>query len=235
MKSCERQAAEGRVNCGPRPNVPSTARLGCRRSLGGVVGTSLLCASLGCAVGDALEDAFDDDPPRLGAPGGDAGAETGIFLGVTDAHNAARSALDEGLPPLTWSEDIARFAQQWSDDLARRCGTIQHRDQRRYGENIALRGSSRVSSPFSSEQAVAGWVAEEACWDFGTISGSERCDAACVQGLSSNGCGHYTQVVWRNTERVGCGYSTCQSGGYTFEVWVCNYDPPGNYIGQTPY
>jgi pathogenesis-related protein 1 len=82
---------------------------------------------------------------------------------------------------------------------------------------------------------VAGWVAEEACWDFGTIRGSERCDADCAQSLNSNGCGHYTQVVWRNTQRVGCGYSTCQSQGYTFEIWVCNYDPPGNFIGQTPY
>lgn len=161
--------------------------------------------------------------------------ETGIFVGVTAAHNAARSALDVALPPLTWSNDLAEFAQQWSDDLAGRCGTIEHRDQRRYGENIALRGSSRLSTPFSSEAAVAGWVAEVACWDFGTISGTERCDATCVQGLSSNGCGHYTQVVWRNTQRVGCGYSTCESQGFTFEVWVCNYDPPGNFIGQTPY
>ncbi len=201
---------------------------------------SLLAANLGCAVEDAFEDAFDDDGAPTGAAGapasGDAGAgEAGIFVGVTAAHNAARDALDVGLPPLTWSGDLAGFAQQWSDDLASRCGTIEHRDQGRYGENIALRGSSRVTSPFSSEQAVAGWVAEEACWDFGTISRTERCDAECVQGLSSNGCGHYTQVVWRNTERVGCGYSTCQSQGFTFEVWVCNYDPPGNYIGQTPY
>jgi hypothetical protein len=78
-------------------------------------------------------------------------------------------------------------------------------------------------------------VAEVACWEFGTIRGSEQCDTACVQDLNSNGCGHYTQVVWRNTERVGCGYSTCQAQGFNFEVWVCNYDPPGNFIGQAPY
>jgi hypothetical protein len=154
---------------------------------------------------------------------------------MTAAHNAARAALDEGLTDLTWSPEIAAFSQQWSDSLAQECGTIAHRDQSRYGENIAMRGSTRVDQPFAPEAAVAGWVAEVACWDFGTISGSERCDAACAQSLNSNGCGHYTQVVWRNTQRVGCGYSTCQSQGYTFEIWVCNYDPPGNFIGQTPY
>jgi len=160
--------------------------------------------------------------------------ESGIFVGVTAAHNATREAL--GLPDLTWSPEIAEFAQQWSDSLADdQCGSIAHRDQNRYGENIAMRGTTRTGDIFTPEDAVAGWVAEEACWDFGSISGSESCDTACVQGLNSNGCGHYTQVVWRNTLRVGCGYSTCQSQNFNFEVWVCNYDPPGNYIGQEPY
>jgi pathogenesis-related protein 1 len=160
--------------------------------------------------------------------------ETGIFVGMTAAHNETREAL--GLPDLTWSPEIADFAQQWSDSLAEtECGSIEHRDQRTYGENIAIRGSTREGDTFRPEDAVAGWVAEVACWDFGTINGSEQCDTACVQDLNSNGCGHYTQVVWRNTQRVGCGYSTCVAQGFNFEVWVCNYDPPGNFIGQAPY
>jgi pathogenesis-related protein 1 len=166
---------------------------------------------------------------------GAADGETGIFVGMTAAHNAARAGLDEGLPDLTWSPEIAEFSQMWSDSLAAECGTIEHRDQSRYGENIAMRGSTRLDQPFAPEEAVDGWVAEVACWDFGTISGTESCDTACVTDLNSNGCGHYTQVVWRNTRRVGCGYSTCQSGRFTYEIWVCNYDPPGNFIGQEPY
>jgi pathogenesis-related protein 1 len=175
-----------------------------------------------------------DEPAESNS--GAATGETGIFVGMTAAHNAAREALDEGLPDLTWSPQIAEFSQQWSDTLAaQECGTIEHRDQRDYGENIAMRGSTRLSQPFSPEEAVDGWVSEVACWDFGTISGTESCDAACVAGLHSNGCGHYTQVVWRNTRQVGCGYSTCENGNFTYEIWVCNYDPPGNFIGQAPY
>jgi pathogenesis-related protein 1 len=161
--------------------------------------------------------------------------ETGIFVGMTAAHNAAREALEEGLPPLEWSPQIAEFSQQWSDTLAGQCGTIEHRVQDSYGENIAMRGSTRVAEPFSPQDAVDGWVAEVACWEFGTISGTESCDAECVGDLNSNGCGHYTQVVWRNTRRLGCGYSTCENGNFTYEIWVCNYDPPGNFIGQEPY
>ncbi|PKI53176.1 hypothetical protein CRG98_026437 [Punica granatum] len=45
-------------------------------------------------------------------------------------------------------------------------------------------------------------------------------------------CGHYTQVVWRNSVRLGCAKIRCITGG-TFIG--CNYDPPGNFIGQQPY
>ena len=44
--------------------------------------------------------------------------------------------------------------------------------------------------------------------------------------------GHYTQVIWKNSTEVGCGSALSKSGAFFF---VCNYDPPGNYIGQKPY
>jgi hypothetical protein len=40
--------------------------------------------------------------------------------------------------------------------------------------------------------------------------------------------GHFTQVVWRGTRQVGCGKSQCKG----MDIWVCNYDPAGNWDGQ---
>ena len=40
--------------------------------------------------------------------------------------------------------------------------------------------------------------------------------------------GHFTQVVWRGTTQVGCGHSQCKGN----DIWVCNYDPAGNWDGQ---
>ena len=40
--------------------------------------------------------------------------------------------------------------------------------------------------------------------------------------------GHFTQVVWRGTKRVGCGRSQCKG----MDIYVCEYDPPGNWEGQ---
>ena len=82
---------------------------------------------------------------------------------------------------------------------------------------------------------MAGWVAEIECYTYGTIGQTEQCDPGCVASLNSSGCGHYTQVVWESTSAVGCGYGTCQDDSFNIEVIVCNYDPPGNYIGQAPY
>jgi hypothetical protein len=163
--------------------------------------------------------------------------ETGIFVGATAAHNAARAAemLDPPLPDMTWDSDLAALAQDWANTLAKNCGTIMHRMPNQYGENIAERGSTRLTTQYSAAEAVADWVSEKACWSYGTINGSEVCDQACATNLHSNGCGHYTQVVWRNSTKVGCGYAQCQDGQFTDELWVCNYDPHGNIIGQAPY
>jgi hypothetical protein len=174
-----------------------------------------------------------------GAPYGIAGqmpvtsGEQGIFEGMTAAHNATRAALQ--LPALDWSTALADYAQQWADTLAGSCDAIVHRSDGVYGENIAMRNSSRLTVEYSAEEAVLAWAEEEMCWGFGSIRGSETCDTSCTDALFSSGCGHYTQLVWRNTRSLGCGYASCQTGRSTMEIWVCNYDPPGNYIGQEPY
>ena len=54
-------------------------------------------------------------------------------------------------------------------------------------------------------------------------------------------CGHYTQVVWRDSTTLGCGVTQCNVNspfGAGFPNWtfvVCNYAPPGNFTGQRPY
>lgn len=165
--------------------------------------------------------------------------ETGIFVGMTAAHNVARRSLDldPPLPDLTWSEELAEFAQEWAETLVNddNCGTIFHRMQSMYGENIALRGSRPLRVEYAPEEAVESWFSEIDCWEYGTIRGSESCDMVCIDELRSSGCGHFTQIAWRNTQQVGCGYATCDEDGWTNEVWVCNYDPPGNFVGQTPF
>lgn len=44
----------------------------------------------------------------------------------------------------------------------------------------------------------------------------------------SESTGHYSQIIWRGTTAVGCGFARCSFGGYV----VCRYSPAGNVLGQ---
>lgn len=135
-------------------------------------------------------------------------------------HNTTRSA--KGLSPLAWSSLVAQSAQAWADTLSGRGCQLQHSDTP-YGENLYYSWSTGplVLNP---AEAVSWWVAEEQHYNYPNNS--------CAAGEQ---CGHYTQMVWAETTRVGCGVSTCTDGGRNTQMWVCQYDPAGNVGGGRPY
>ena len=128
-----------------------------------------------------------------------------------DAHNAARAEV--GVGPMTWSSTVAAYTHNYTDQRIADCQMVHSVGP--YGENIAWGTSSLTGT-----DAVNLWVSEKANYDYNSNS--------CVRGT----CGHYTQVVWRTSVRLGCGRVQCND-----DTWfiLCNYDPPGNYIGQRPY
>ncbi|HMJ11224.1 MAG TPA: CAP domain-containing protein [Polyangiaceae bacterium] len=148
------------------------------------------------------------------------------------AHNRARAKV--GAPPLRWSADLARHAQKWADRMARDC-SLRHRSDGRYGENLGAAASNMGAPKSAPDQVVGHWLAEKQCWKYGKFRQTDRCQASCASRLQSTGCGHYTQVVWSGTRRVGCGRATCSKRGMDWEFWVCNYDPRGNVVGEKPY
>ncbi|OVA05751.1 Allergen V5/Tpx-1-related [Macleaya cordata] len=128
-------------------------------------------------------------------------------------HNAARANVSVG--PMTWDTTLAAYALNYANQRAKDCKLI-HSDGP-YGENIAW-GSSAT---FSAGQAVNLWVAEKHCYNYAT-------------NLCQGGeCLHYTQVVWRDSVRLGCARVTCSGAGGTFVI--CSYDYPGNWEGERPY
>ncbi len=158
--------------------------------------------------------------PGAGAGSGDCGhagdPEPAGVAGITAAHNAARCGVDtpSPLPPLAWSTTVAETAQAYAEVLASQGCNLQH-SSGPYGENLAAGSGS-----LSPQTVVDLWMSEEPCYPpGGTLN-----DCSCT-------CGHYTQIVWRDSTELGCGVANCQGG----QVWVCNYNPPGNFIGQPAY
>jgi len=134
-------------------------------------------------------------------------------------HNAERAV--RKVPALAWDKDLAASAHQHASYLAQR-GILQHGSQRGsqkpFGENlwIGTRGA------FSVEDMIGMFLDERRYF-------TERA----VPDISTTGywkdAGHYSQIVWRSTTRVGCGVGS----GPDFDVLVCRYDPAGNVWGQT--
>ena len=127
------------------------------------------------------------------------------------AHNAVRARV--GMAPLAWSNRLAARSQDWADTLLAREQFI-HRPNSTYGQNL-FEITGATASP---AQVVKAWAAESRNYDYT----SNRCRGVC---------GHYTQIVWGGTKEVGC--AAARAGGR--EVWVCDYDPPGNRVGKRPY
>ena len=127
------------------------------------------------------------------------------------AHNAVRARV--GVAPLVWSKELESAARQWAEKLVS-AGEFSHSPDSPYGQNLFEIRGRRASPP----QVVQNWSAEAKNHD----AASNRCRGVC---------GHYTQIVWRATKQVGCAVA----GNEQREVWVCNYDPPGNVSGQRPF
>ncbi len=157
--------------------------------------------------------------------GGDYGdsEEPAEMRGMVAAHNQARAnalpSPGSPLTPLAWSSTIADVAQSYAE----RC-RFEHSDGD-LGENLYVE-SGQTASP---AEVVASWASEIAFYDYAANSCAPR-----------EQCGHYTQIVWSDTRRVGCGRARCTSNSpfgndNPWNNWVCNYDPPGNFVGQRPY
>ncbi|WP_369865933.1 CAP domain-containing protein [Archangium sp. Cb G35] len=156
------------------------------------------------------------------------GASSSLAAEMLAAHNQARSKATPtpapALPPLTWSPEAAKVAQAY----ANQCKFEHNRSRdKKFGENLA---AAAPPGSKTNAQVVEDWMSEVADYSYATNK--------CAPGKV---CGHYTQVVWRKTTHVGCATAICTKNSPfgaqfpTWQLWVCNYTPPGNFVGQKPY
>lgn len=132
--------------------------------------------------------------------------------------------------PLHYSPALAKSAQRWADHLKNKHACqLQHSDTKgRYGENLYWASpliwsdGHRELRKVSPSEVIAGWGKEQVDYDHASNT--------CTPGAE---CGHYTQIVWRDTTKVGCGMAICSDSHE--QVWVCHYTPAGNIVGEKPY
>lgn len=110
-------------------------------------------------------------------------------------------------PKLVWDDGLADYAERY----ANKC-EFRH-SHSPYGENIAA-GYPSISA------AVNAWYTEHQYYSYDRPGFSYRT-------------GHFTQLVWKESKKLGCAYIACNGkGGTPGNYLVCEYNPAGNILGK---
>ena len=151
---------------------------------------------------------------------GSLGRTTSLDERLLAAHNRERTAA--GLQHLAWDPVLAAGAAQWGAELAAR-GDLEHASDEEsllQGENLWL-GTKGAYTP---EEMVGAWIDEKRHFRRGRIP-----DVSATGTFED--VGHYTQLMWHETDRVGCAVVD----GEEDEVLVCRYLTAGNVEGEQPF
>lgn len=141
-----------------------------------------------------------------------------VVLGM---HNEERESL--GLSPLAWDSGLADEAERYARQMAR--------------TNL-FRHSPRASRAIPSGENL--WMGSRGLYDYEVMIGSFLDEkrlfrrGATLANMSVTGrwedVGHYSQIIWRSTRKVGCALAEGQS----YDYLVCRYFPAGNMFGKGP-
>ncbi|XP_028614837.1 glioma pathogenesis-related protein 1 [Grammomys surdaster] len=130
-------------------------------------------------------------------------------------HNQLRSKVNpaaRNMLYMSWDSKLAQIAKAWATSCEFKHNPQLHSrihpNFTALGENIWF-GSLSL---FSVSSAISAWYKEIKDYDFST----RKCTGVC---------GHYTQVVWADSYKLGCAVQLCLKG----TIFICNYGPAGNY------
>ncbi|CUM53323.1 uncharacterized protein AC631_00548 [Debaryomyces fabryi] len=151
----------------------------------------------------AAETASSTESDSSSSGSGVSGVEDEDFAkAILKAHNEKRA--DHNVDALSWDSQVYKYAQDYADQYD--CsGTLTHSGGE-YGENLALGYNT-------AEKAVNAWYEEGNDYDYSSSSSFD----------------HFTQIIWKDTTKLGCAYKDCSSAG---KYIVCSYDPAGNVVGE---
>ncbi len=157
---------------------------------------------------------------------------------LLDSHNQARHEVGIN-NDMQWNDTIAADAQLYANEMATKGiwghDTIKNQNDGyghgNYGENLY----TSTENGTTLVQASKSWIDEKVYYTYGKVGDANTCESGQI-------CGHYTQIIWKNTTFVGCAKSKYKVdmfiAGANFkggDIIVCKYQTPGNIVTQTPY
>ncbi|KAF2201605.1 PR-1-like protein [Delitschia confertaspora ATCC 74209] len=128
---------------------------------------------------------------------------------VINEHNKLRKG--HCAQPLRWDNDLARLAQADVNTCA------EHVEHMRAGSNLMGFDPAPVNWIETGFNCSWQWYSEEKKYDY-------------QHPGFSDATGHFTQLVWRDSQRLGCAFAHCPGVNSVHSRFFCYYDPIGNYI-----
>uniref|UniRef100_A0A4X2KIM1 SCP domain-containing protein n=1 Tax=Vombatus ursinus TaxID=29139 RepID=A0A4X2KIM1_VOMUR len=132
-------------------------------------------------------------------------------------HNELRAIVNPtagNMKYMTWDASLAKTARAWSKKCVFKHNVhigkrhACHPLFKTVGENLWM----GILTKYVVRNATTDW--------FNEVKYFEMSDNTC-----SRVCGHYTQVVWASTYKVGCALKMCPNLGKHVVMFVCNYSP----------
>uniref|UniRef100_A0A0K8RGN4 Putative antigen 5 protein n=1 Tax=Ixodes ricinus TaxID=34613 RepID=A0A0K8RGN4_IXORI len=141
----------------------------------------------------------------------------GIQEAFVNWHNHYRKR--HRVPYLKYHSDLGAMAKNWANYIAY-YNLYQHRPQSgrlTYGENIYWLTNVPEKYKISPKSVVTLWYDEIKLYDYN-------------YPYFESSTAHFTQVVWKETQYVGCGWARSPQTKVLFVV--CNYWRQGNMAGE---
>uniref|UniRef100_A0A914XDE3 SCP domain-containing protein n=1 Tax=Plectus sambesii TaxID=2011161 RepID=A0A914XDE3_9BILA len=143
--------------------------------------------------------------------------------------NKAKNPTGKNMYKLAWDCDLENGAQAWADACSWGHSTSQQRNGT--GENLYATTFPWTNSSAMSKAAADSW------WSEATTYWTMRSNNI-LKWANDSSAGHFTQMAWATTYKVGCGMASCPNliiGWPQATYVVCRYSGPGNYEGSAVY
>jgi len=169
---------------------------------------------------------------------------------IVDKHNALRRKIARGqdevshmpnaanMMELEWDDELAYIAQGWANQCYwehDKCRITKDGCFASVGQNLAVDGHSSPNGKATNwDWAIQEWYDEVKDYN------KENAEKYTSPGKNGAMVGHFTQVIWADTHKVGCGYvkfygSQPLGKAYYNNYYVCNYGRAGNTPNKPIY
>jgi len=172
---------------------------------------------------------------------------------IVEAHNEQRRKVAGGnethgpqpaasnMKKLVWNEEIAAIAQRWADQCTFDHDKVRDKED---GTWVGQNAYERASNQMKDKETLMNEVANEATLAWYNEVEFPGFNSAHVNPFQFDAAaGHYTQVVWADTEEIGCGFTYYEEpvGPPIMNfvahksLTICNYAKGGNAQNKPMY